>query len=144
MNSNIESINKEFNANILEVSTSHNETYLTVKKEIIVKMCDYIYHHLDLPLVSLFATDERKIDGSFKIHYVFSVDKEDAFIILRINIDEKNPKYPSITNKIAAANWYEREIQDMFGLIPMGHPDPRRLMNFEDWPAGVSSSQEGF
>ena len=144
MNTNIESIKKEFNTNVLEVSTSHNETYLTVKKEIIVKMCDYIYHHLDLPLICIFATDERKIDGFFKIHYIFSVDKEDAFVILRINIDEKNPKYPSITNKVAAANWYEREIQDLFGLIPLDHPDPRRLMNFEDWPEGVHPLRKDF
>ena len=102
------------------------------------------YHHLDIPLVWIFATDERKKDGSFKIHYVFSVDREDAFIILRIDIDGKNPRYPSITNKVAAANWYEREMQDMFGLIPVGHPDPRRLMNFEDWPCRSSSPQKGF
>jgi Ni,Fe-hydrogenase III large subunit/Ni,Fe-hydrogenase III component G len=144
MNANIESIKKEFNTDILEVSISHNETYLNVKKEIIVKVSDYMYHHLDMPLVCIFATDERKKDGSFKIHYVFSQDKNDAFIILRLNVDEKNLKYPSITNKIGAANWYEREIQDMFGLIPLGHPDPRRLMNFEDWPAGVHPLRKDF
>jgi len=140
----IDSLKKEFRENILEQSVSNNETYLTVKKEAIVKLCDHIYCHFDIPLVSLFATDERRKDGSFKIHYVFSVDREEAFIILRIDIDEKNPKYPSITNKIAAANWYEREIQDMFGLIPLGHPDPRRLMNFEDWPAGVHPLRKDF
>lgn len=140
----IDSLKKEFCENILEQSVSHNETYLTVKKDTIVKLCDYIYYHFDIPLVSIFATDERKKDSSFKIHYVFSVDREDAFIILRIDIDEKNLKYPSITNKIAAANWYEREIQDMFGLIPLGHPDPRRLMNFEDWPAGSYPLRKDF
>ncbi len=144
MNAIIESLKKEFGNNILGVSISHNETYITVRKEIIVKMCDYLYHHMDVPLVCIFATDERKNEGSFKIHYVFSVDREDAFIILRIDIDEKNPIYPSITNKVAAANWYEREIQDMFGLIPMGHPDPRRLMNFEDWPSGVHPLRKDF
>jgi len=144
MNTIIESIKKEFSNNILGVSISHNETYLTIKKEKIVKMCDHLYHHLDIPLVCIFATDERKEEGSFKIHYVFSVDREDAFIILRIDIDGKNPKFPSITNKVAAANWYEREIQDLFGLIPVGHPDPRSLMNFEDWPAGVHPLRKDF
>ena len=144
MNARTESIKKEFNNNIIEVSTSHNETYITVKKEVIVKMCDYVYHHLYLPLVCIFATDERKKDGSFKIHYVFSQDEDDAFIILRIDIDEKNPKYPSVTNKIAAANWYEREIRDMFGLVPLEHPDPRSLMNFEDWPAGAHPLRKDF
>jgi len=140
----LDTIKKDFQGNILEESISHNEIYLTVKKESIVKLCDYIYYHFDLPLVSIFGTDERNINGFFKVHYVFSIDKNDLFIILRINVDGKNPGYPSITPKIAAANWYEREMQDMFGLVPHGHPDPRRLMNFEDWPDGVHPLRKDF
>lgn len=140
----IESIRKELGDNILEESYSDNETYISVKKEAIVRICDHIYHHLDIPLVSIFAVDERKKDSFFKVNYVFSPDKEDEFIIIKILIDEKNPVFPSITHKIAAANWYEREIQDLFGLIPAGHPDPRRLMNFEDWPEGVYPLRKDF
>lgn len=139
-----EALKKEFGNNIIDEITSRNETYITVKKEANVKICDHIYHRLDIPLVSIFATDERKKDGCFKIHYVFSPDKDDAFIITKINIDENNPVYPSITHKIAAANWYEREIQDMFGLVPVGHPDPRRLIHFEDMPAGVYPLRKDF
>jgi Ni,Fe-hydrogenase III large subunit/Ni,Fe-hydrogenase III component G len=140
----VDNIKKDFQDKILEESISYNEVYLTVKKESIVKLCDRIYYHFDLPLILIFATDERNINGFFKIHYVFSIDKNDAFIILRINVDGKNPGYPSITHKIAAANWYEREMQDMFGLVPQGHPDPRRLMNFEDWPDGVHPLRKDF
>ncbi len=82
--------------------------------------------------------------GKFGVHYVFSLDSEDAFVIININIDEKSPQYRSLTYKIPAANWYEREIQDMFGLIPQGHPDPRRLINFEDWPEGVHQLRKDF
>lgn len=139
----IDAIRKEFGSNILEESVSHNETYLTVKKESIVKVCDCIYHRFNLPLVSMFATDERKRDGFFKIHYVFA-DNEDAFIIIKINLDDKATGYPSITHRIAAANWYEREIQDMFGLIPVGHPEPRRLVHFEDWPSGLYPLRKDF
>ncbi|HLD49749.1 MAG TPA: NADH-quinone oxidoreductase subunit C, partial [bacterium] len=32
------------------------------------------------------------------------------------------------------ANWHEREIRDLSGLIPEGHPDPRPLILHEDWP----------
>jgi len=143
MISDIETIRKEFDNYILEVYISHNETYITVKKETIKKLADFIYRRLDLPLISMFATDERKIEGFFKIHYVFS-GKKDAFIILKINVDEKVPEYPSITPKIAAANWYEREIQDMFGLVPAGHPDLRRLVHFEDWPHGLYPLRKDF
>ena len=137
----IETIKKEFEKFILDEKVSYNEFYLTVKKESAMAICEYIYHRLNAPLVSLFATDER---GKFGVHYVFSLDGEDAFIIININIDEKSPQYRSLTYKIPAANWYEREIQDMFGLIPQGHPDPRRLVNFEDWPEGVHPLRKDF
>ncbi|MDW7727262.1 MAG: NADH-quinone oxidoreductase subunit C [Candidatus Methanoperedens sp.] len=139
----LEYIKKEFGAYILEEKSSHNEIYITVKKEVAVKICDFLYHHLDAPLISIFATDDRKNSGCFGIHYVFS-GKEDAFIIIRINIDEKDQTFISVTHKIPAANWYERELQDMFGLVPKGHPDPRRLMNFEDWPDGAYPLRKDF
>src|SRR3989304_2699423 len=141
---NIYMIRKEVKSLILNETVSHNELYLTVKKDVAVKLCDYIYHHFDAPLISMFATDERKIEGSFKVHYVFSFDREDAFIIIKIDVDEKSPYFKSITHRIPAASWYEREIQDMFGLVPQGHPDPRRLINFEDWPDGVYPLRKDF
>ena len=143
-NVHIDAIRKEFKDLILEEAVSGNEIYLTVKKGAAVKLCDHIYHHLNAPLISLFATDERKKYGMFSVHYVFSLDKDDAFIIIKIHIDEKTPFYPSLTHKIPAANWYEREIKDMFGLIPKGHPDPRRLINFEDWPDGLFPLRKDF
>ncbi len=140
----LDTIKKEFGSDILKETVSHNETYLTVKKEAAVRLCDCLYHNFNAPLISIFAVDERRLDGYFKLYYVFSFDREDAFIIIKTNIDEKSPQFHSLTHKIPAANWYEREIQDMFGLTPQGHPDPRRLINFEDWPSGVYPLRKDF
>ncbi len=148
----IEQIREGFGSDILDEKISGNEIYLTVKEEAVAKVCDHLYRHLGAPLVSIFATDERKKEGCFKIHYVFSLAsplKEDRkipniFIIIKTNIDEKTPHFRSITPKIPSANWYEREIQDMFGLTPLGHPDPRRLINFEDWPSGLYPLRKDF
>ncbi len=139
----IGSIRKEFGSLVLDETISNNETRLTVKKDAAVRICDYIYHTLDSPLISIFAADERAKDGCFKVHYVFSC-KDDAFIIIKIKVEETSPRFATLTHKIPAANWYEREIQDMFGLVPEGHPDPRRLVHFEDWPAGLHPLRKDF
>jgi Ni,Fe-hydrogenase III large subunit/Ni,Fe-hydrogenase III component G len=139
----IETIKKEFRSNVFDETVSNNEHYLTVKKEAAVRICDYLYHTLDFPLISIFATDERAKDGCFKIHYIFSC-KDDMFIIIKIKVEETSPRFATLTHKIPAANWYEREIQDMFGLVPVGHPDPRRLIHFEDWPAGFYPLRKDF
>ncbi len=146
---NMEPIRKDFGSDILDEKISGNEIYLTVKRDAAVKICDHLYHHLGAPLVSIFATDRRKNEGCFRIHYVFSLMKDDqkitnGFIIIQTNIPEKTTQFRSITPKIPSANWYEREIQDMFGLTPLGHPDPRRLISFEDWPSGLYPLRKDF
>ena len=139
----IENLKKEFRSDILDENVSNNEHYLTVNKDAAVHICDYLYHTLNFPLILIFAVDERAKDGCFKIHYVFSC-QSDLFIIIKIKIEEKSPGFTTLTHKIPAANWYEREIQDMFGLVPVGHPDPRRLIHFEDWPAGLYPLRKDF
>ncbi len=151
MNEPIDAIRNDFGSDILDEKVSDNETYFTVKENAAVRICDHLYHHLNAALVSIFATDRRKKEGGFKIYYVFSLiapsgkdGTANAFIILKINIDENAPHFHSITPRIPAGNWYEREIQDMFGLTPVGHPDPRRLIHFEDWPQGAYPLRKDF
>lgn len=154
-------IRKEFVSQIISETASRNEIYLTVKKDAAAQICDYMYHHLDAGLVTMFATDSRETDGVFTVKYVFSRDGSDAFIIIQIEIEAGissvegseaktagtstgKLQFRSISPKIPAANWYEREIQDMFGLVPKGHPDPRRLVMFEDWPQGQYPLRKDF
>jgi Ni,Fe-hydrogenase III large subunit len=45
---------------------------------------------------------------------------------------------------VPAAHWYEREVQDLLGLVPLGHPDPRRLVLHDDWPDGIHPLRKDF
>jgi Ni,Fe-hydrogenase III large subunit/Ni,Fe-hydrogenase III component G len=140
----LEAVINEFGSRILNQKVSRNEIYLTAEKDAAIVICDYLYTQLGAPMILMFATDERKTAGHFNIHYVFSFDKEDAFIILRIHVEEAAPQFQSLAIKIPAAGWYEREIQDMFGLKAAGHPDPRRLVMFEDWSEGCYPLRKDF
>jgi Ni,Fe-hydrogenase III large subunit len=57
--------------------------------------------------------------------------------MLTTDLDGDDRMFQSITPHIHAAKWYEREIRDLFGLIPQGHPDLRRLVRHEHWPKGL-------
>jgi Ni,Fe-hydrogenase III large subunit/Ni,Fe-hydrogenase III component G len=44
------------------------------------------------------------------------------------------PTYPSLTPALAATQWDEREIYDLYGIVPAGHPDPRPLVHHQPDP----------
>ena len=113
-----------------------NEVYIEVLKKDFKDACMYLYQGGKAILRTLFAADEREIDGMFKIYSVFSVPGKDEFSIIYISLSENDLSFPSITMSIPAAQWYEREIHDMFGLVPEGHPDLRRLVFHDSFPTG--------
>jgi Ni,Fe-hydrogenase III large subunit len=54
------------------------------------------------------------------------------------------PSYPSIAAKHPAANWFEREVMDFFGLTPEGHPNLSRVALHDDWPDGAWALRKDF
>jgi Ni,Fe-hydrogenase III component G len=79
---------------------------------------------------------------------ISGVDKGDVFeflyhfaspvanINLRTEFPKSEPRIASICAVIPGAVLYERELQDMFGVLVEGLPDPRPLVLPDDWPAG--------
>src|SRR3989344_950078 len=89
-----------------------------------------------LPLVMLFATDETKKKSCFQIHYVFGVPGKSVFIVPKLTLHNTR-RFPSLARKFPAFALYEREIITLFGLVAVGHPDPRSLvLHEENWQAG--------
>lgn len=119
----------------LRIKESNNETYMEVRRDEFKEACLYLSRTKKALLRLMFATDERQVDGTFKVYVVFSIPGIDRFFIIFISLTD-DLTFPSITKDIPAAHWYEREIRDMFGLIPKGHPDPRRLVFHDSFPEG--------
>jgi hydrogenase-4 component G len=94
-------------------------------------------------LLAMFANDERPVCGNFVIYCLFSGDG--GTVLVKALLDRDAPlEFPSISPGIPAAAWYEREICDLFGLSPLGHPDPRRLVLHENFPDGVHPLRKDF
>jgi Ni,Fe-hydrogenase III large subunit/Ni,Fe-hydrogenase III component G len=112
-----------------------NEVYIEVRREDFREICYYFFNGEKAFLRTMFAADEREIDGMFRVYAVFSIPNIDKFFIVVLSLKEDDAVFPSITPNVPAAHWYEREIRDMFGLISRGHPDPRRLVFHDSFPA---------
>ena len=111
-----------------------NEVYVHVQMEMVGALTAHLYREFNARLVALFADDARELDGNFHLYYVFALDAAQAFVMLRAPVSEANPQFPSLTNAVHGVNWQEREIQDLFGLTLIGHPNPRRCALHDDWP----------
>lgn len=93
-------------------------------------------------LATMVGLDDRARSGTFLLVYVFALG--DGWVSVETAVDPRNPVFPSVTPALPAAHWYEREVQDLLGLIPQGHPDPRRLVLHDDWPEGVHPLRKDF
>jgi len=101
-----------------------------------------------MALATIVATDETAMpDGNLKVRYVFehtTSDAPDQFVTLLVSVDATRPEVPSLTTAVPAANWHEREMRDLFGIVPVGHPDPRPLVVHDGWPQGIFPLRKSF
>jgi Ni,Fe-hydrogenase III component G len=74
------------------------------------------------------------VRDAFLCNYVFTGPK---VVVLQVRIDREKPSVPSLAMIIPGAIVYERELKDLFGILPAGNPDLRRQAVPEDWPADV-------
>ncbi|MDP4182993.1 MAG: NADH-quinone oxidoreductase subunit C [Bacillota bacterium] len=127
---------KKIFPNDIFTSTINNtcELYISINPSKILEISSHIQNEFNGSLISLFANDERALEGKFAIYYVFAVRDKGYLLILKTSIDENHPEFISITNEVPGAHLYEREIQDMFGLKPLSHPCPKSMVFHDNWP----------
>ncbi len=116
--------------------------HVEVPPDRLVESCVAVHDRLRAPLATMVGLDDRTRTGLFRLVYVFSAG--DRWVSVEAAIDPASPRFPSVTPRLPAAHWYEREVQDLLGLVPEGHPDPRRLVLHDDWPAGVYPLRKDF
>ena len=90
------------------------------------------------------GSDTRPLSGMYQVTQLFALDTDKAFLALDVEIDPAQASIPSITDMIPGAGWAEREVHDMIGVEPVGHPDPRRLVLPDDWPENVHPLRKDF
>lgn len=121
-----------------------NILFASVPPEDLVSAAQYIRDNLDGRFIMSVGTDKRELGAGFEVGSIFGLDQRKHFLYLRANVDEIDPHIDSITHLIPGANWAEREVRDLIGVHPDGHPDPRRLVVADDWPEGVYPLRKDF
>jgi len=79
------------------------------------------------------AVDWFPLAPRFQLSYHILSHAFKELIRLRVMLDETDPSVESITSIWPAANYFEREVFDLFGIRFQGHPNLRRIMMPDDW-----------
>jgi len=83
---------------------------------------------LDVTAVDHFPRDPR-----FDVVYHLVAPENRLRLRLRVHAGGTAPTIPTVSGIWTSANWGEREVIDMFGILFAGHPDPARILMPEDW-----------
>jgi len=75
-------------------------------------------------------------EESFRVVYLFTAGPPDRRMELVLPCDHSSPEVPSLAALSFSAGRFEREMRDMYGIVPLGHPLPRRLVRHQHWPRG--------
>jgi Ni,Fe-hydrogenase III large subunit len=87
---------------------------------------------LDVQLYT--AADTRARSGAFTLVWIFAPPTLRPSVTLLGSLAPGDPSPPSLATRSFAASRNEREVHDLFGIAPTGHPDLRRLALHQFWP----------
>ncbi|MEB3049618.1 NADH-quinone oxidoreductase subunit C [Mycolicibacter sp. MYC123] len=74
-------------------------------------------------------------DGdSLRVVYLFLAGRPDRRTELTLTVPAEQLKVPTLAELSFPASRFEREMMDLYGITPVGHPQPRRLVRHAHWP----------
>jgi Ni,Fe-hydrogenase III large subunit/Ni,Fe-hydrogenase III component G len=109
------------------MSTAYDVTATTLAEEVERRLSDGYR-------IGMLAGHED--DDCFRVVYVLVRDRDDERCELVLRTGKEQPTIPSLAAVDYGAGRFEREIRDLFGITPTGHPLQARLVRHGHWPRG--------
>lgn len=130
----IDAIEARLPGAIAEVRTERGQTVVYVVPASLVEVCRFLKDEQQFErLAGITAVDWYPLDPRFEVvYFLHSISRQER-LRLKCRVSEQEAELDSLTGLWRSANWYEREVFDLFGIRFRGHPNLRRIMLPEDW-----------
>lgn len=128
-------LEKQFPGKVRDFKGDIIEPYCLIDPQVIVEACRFLRDESSLKfetLSDLTALDWPKEEKIQLVYHLYSYSYKHQ-IVLKVDLPRDNPMAPTVERVWKVANWFEREVFDLFGVIFEGHSDLRRIMLPEDW-----------
>ena len=109
-----------------------NRAYVRTTREELFEVVQYLKDQGFVHCTTITAVD---FPENYEI--VYHLRNMGFSLSLKVAVPKDDTKIPSISGIIEGANLYEREVNDIMGIFPEGHPNPTRLILDYDWPEGL-------
>jgi NADH-quinone oxidoreductase subunit C len=121
----------------LETAPSHDlQTTFYISRDDVPAIMRELRDHPGLRftfLAELTAVDFWPREPRFELVYILVSVAHRLRIRLKVRLHGDAAHVATVSGVWPAANWLEREVWDLLGIVFDGHPDPRRLLMPEDW-----------
>jgi len=135
--STVEAVRSKFPQAIVETVEFGDEQTIVLTLEYLVEVCRYLKKDLQYDfLETVTAVDWPERVPRFDVVYQLLSIPHQCFVRLKVRVGqrrEEHPAVPTVTHIWIGANWYEREVYDLFGITFTGHRDLRRILMPTDW-----------
>ena len=110
------------------------ELTLEIAPAKIASVCGFLkYDRKFVRLSTVTAVDRYPAEPRFEVVYHLHSPERNERLRLKCRLPGANPSVESVTSVWRSADWYEREVFDLFGIRFLNHPDLRRIMMPDDW-----------
>ena len=100
----------------------------------IASICGFLkYDQKFVRISTITAVDRYPAEPRFEVVYHLHSIERNERVRLKCRLRGDDPVIESVTGVWRGANWYEREVFDLFGIRFLNHPDLRRILMPDDW-----------
>ncbi|MFZ0890229.1 MAG: NADH-quinone oxidoreductase subunit C [Candidatus Binataceae bacterium] len=114
---------------------------LECEPQVLPEICNWLFSDLHYSFGGLIVEQQAR----WQLRYVFYGGREAGWVHVLTHLSAAEDTVPSVSTLVHAADWHERESEDLFGLVFEGHP---RLGDFvlhnDAWQEGVNPMRKGF
>lgn len=119
---------------VVEAALHANQLSLFIDPSKIVETCRFLKEEQKYRRLSgVTAVDWHPMEPRFEVVYLLHSLERNERLRLKCRLSGEVPEIDSVTPVWRGANWYEREVFDLFGINFRNHPDPTRIMMPDEW-----------
>ena len=131
-------LKEKFADAVVETHNHRGDETAVISREKLIQVAEFVKTSSDFAMNVLM--DLTCVDGltmgwnpRFEVVYHFYSLQNNSRIRLKVRVAEKDAIVPSLVNLWPSANWFEREVWDMFGIKFDGHPDLKRILMYAEF-----------